>query len=39
MNLTDWRVVAVVLAFLLALVLIAIGNAAMLPDLAREVRP
>lgn len=39
MNLSDWRVVAVVLTFLLALVLVLTGNAAMLPDLAREVRP
>jgi hypothetical protein len=39
MNLTDWRVVAIVAAFLLALVLVLTGNAAVLPDLAREVRP
>jgi hypothetical protein len=39
MNMTDWRVVAVVAAFLLALVLVLTGNAALLPDLAREVRP
>ena len=39
MNFTDWRVVAVVAAFLLGLVLVLTGHAALLPDLVRTAKP
>ena len=39
MNITDWKIAVVVAAFLIALVLVLTRNPAMLPDLAREVRP